>query len=527
MPLPKRGVLIIRVSDPKQEREGLSLDNQERSLREYTDDHSIRVVQEFRFQESADLKIRRRFQEVIAFVRKRPDVTCIVGYRVDRMTRNYHDHVLLDDLRLNAGKELHFVHDRLVITQSTVGRDIQEWDTKVYLAKQYLNRLKEDAVVSHQFKLSRGELPTKAPFGYQNTKEDNRSIVLPEEPFATAVRRMYSWYASGATSTNEVRRRVNEEFGLRLSRGNVDHILKNPFYYGEMLFKGNIYPHIYEPLITYAMYQQARLVREGFHKEPTKFAGLPFAYRGLIRCAECGCAITCERKVRKNGTYRYYHCTQYNGSHNAAWIREEDLTLQFQHIFDGLHIPADELSRIVVALRESESEMLSFAANLRADVKSEKDRLTNRRQILLDDRLDGIITKDDYTGKMKEIDAELRALRRKESGIESADRTYYANVSDLLDLCARASSNFAAANDEQRQALVKLVLQNCSLKDKTLLWELKKPFDTVFWHAKSESWGPLLDAFRHKTVDLEDIAERLHALLENLQGRPVALLDWN
>src|SRR5580700_2095250 len=62
----KQGVLIIRVSDAKQEREGLSLDNQEQTLRAYAEDAGIRIVREFRFQESADLKIRLRFREVIA-----------------------------------------------------------------------------------------------------------------------------------------------------------------------------------------------------------------------------------------------------------------------------------------------------------------------------------------------------------------------------------------------------------------------------------------------------------------------------
>src|SRR5437868_1450504 len=143
--MPMKGVAIIRVSDPKQERDGMSLDNQESVLARYAVEKQIEVVKDFRFQETADRKIRHRFNEVVDFLKSRSDVQAVISYRVDRMTRNYRDHVLIDDLRLEHGKEFHFVYDHLIITRNSIGRDIQEWDTKVYLAKQYLNRLKEDA----------------------------------------------------------------------------------------------------------------------------------------------------------------------------------------------------------------------------------------------------------------------------------------------------------------------------------------------------------------------------------------------
>ena len=76
---------------------------------------------------------------MLTFVKKHKDIEAIIAFRVDRATRNFAgDHVALDNLRLQQGTELHFVHDRLVITGRSVGRDITDWDTKVYLAKQQL-----------------------------------------------------------------------------------------------------------------------------------------------------------------------------------------------------------------------------------------------------------------------------------------------------------------------------------------------------------------------------------------------------
>lgn len=515
----KRGVLIVRVSDPKQEREGLSLDNQEQALHSYAVDNGIEIVKEFRFQESADHKIRTRFRELISFVKAHKQVTCIVGYRVDRMTRNYHDHVLLDELRLTGGKELHFVHDRLVISKETVGRDIQEWDTKVYLAKQYLNRLKEDAIVSARYKISRGEWPGKAPFGYRNVKENLRSTIAPDEFEAAVVRSAFSWYASGALSMEQVRAKILAEFGLAMSKGKLDFVLKNPFYYGEMLFKGERHAHVYEPLVSHQTYEQILMVKESFHKQPRKFAGLDFAYRGIVRCAACGCLLTPERKRKGDSEYVYYHCTEYHGKHGAAWLREEDLTARFQKLFDGLSVPDEDLARISHALRDSHESKVAYAATARTELEAQRARQEQRRNVLWDDRLDGIVAKEQYLGKLSEIEEEIKRIGRKIEDIDEADTEYYQTAQYILELCARAGKLFRDANSEERRTLLKLVLQNCELDQKTLVWELRKPFDAVFDCTGRQVWLPLLDMFREKQILLDVNLEAFRALLAYLDGR--------
>src|SRR5260370_21782627 len=115
-----KAVLLIRVSDPRQEKEGLSLDNQEEVMRRDAEEHDFEIIKEFRFQETADRKIRKRFMEFFDYVKRQKEAPVIIGYRVDRLTRNYRDHVLMDDLRLEHDKELHFVYDRLVISKKTV-----------------------------------------------------------------------------------------------------------------------------------------------------------------------------------------------------------------------------------------------------------------------------------------------------------------------------------------------------------------------------------------------------------------------
>ena len=109
--------------------------------------------------------------------------------------------------------------------------------------------------------------------------------------------------------------------------------LSMQFYCGIMVWNDKMFPHRYPPLISTDLFKQVQQVKMNFNKKPVKYAGMPYIYRGLIRCAECGLAITPE----KHKGHVYYHCTQYNGKHGAQWLREEEITKQLEKVFKNLH----------------------------------------------------------------------------------------------------------------------------------------------------------------------------------------------
>lgn len=142
----KKGIILARVSTPEQQKTGLSIEEiQLPQLRDYAKENDIEIIREFVFQETASQKLRKKFDEMIDFIKASKDISVIIAFRVDRMTRNYRDAVEMDILRTEYHKELHFVNDRLVLDEKSVGRDIQDWDLKVFLAKQHINRCQEDA----------------------------------------------------------------------------------------------------------------------------------------------------------------------------------------------------------------------------------------------------------------------------------------------------------------------------------------------------------------------------------------------
>ncbi len=82
---------------------------------------------------------------------------------VDRVTRNFRDAVDLDDMRINNGLEIHFVQDGFILSSKAGGGEMFMWEAKVFLAKQYINRLTDDAVRSTNHKIEHEEWVSKAP----------------------------------------------------------------------------------------------------------------------------------------------------------------------------------------------------------------------------------------------------------------------------------------------------------------------------------------------------------------------------
>jgi DNA invertase Pin-like site-specific DNA recombinase len=486
-----KAVILARVSTLRQEKEGLSLKEiQLPQLRDYARDNGFEVDSEFVFSESADRKIRTKFNEMVNYVKNNPKIEAIIAYRVDRITRNYRDAVLIDDLRSEHHKEIHFVHDRLVISDKTIGRDITDWDTKVYLAKQYLNRLKEDAVTSAQSKLANFEWPVGAPYGYINKPNDNGKNWIEVEPNeAQVVLKIFEWYSTGSQSMLEVKNRVKEEFDVKMSKGQIDCILKKKFYFGIMVYDGKEYPHHYERIISEELFEKVQAVKAGYNKKHFKFAGLPFAYRGLIRCAECGCIITPERKMKKGGQiYFYYHCTQAKGKHDIERLTEKNLTDQFKNLFSNLQVPQDKVDDITNTLKSSHNDKKYFHDNLLERYQTDYNIYENRITKMYEDKLDGSITPNFYEEKRKEYRGKQKTINDKIAKLHTADEEYYLTAEYILKLASKASELFESSEPQEKRLLLKMTLQDLVLDGKYVRFKWIKPFDKIAYYASRQAW---------------------------------------
>src|SRR5439155_23441936 len=112
-------------------------------------------------------------------------------------------------------------------------------------------------------------------------------------------------YATGSVSISGDLVRMAREWGLKnktrkggaLSASQIQHILTNPFYYGEMRIKGKLCPHSYQRLISNELFDQCEAVRLGSSRTTAiRYSEKPFIFRGLIKCAVSCRTVTCDLK---------------------------------------------------------------------------------------------------------------------------------------------------------------------------------------------------------------------------------------
>ncbi|MDO9333847.1 MAG: recombinase family protein, partial [Dehalococcoidales bacterium] len=317
--------------------------------------------------------------------------------------------------------------------------------------------------------------------------EDKKKWVVIELFEAKIVQKMYEWYSSGCFSLLEIKTKLKKEFNLDFSKGYVDFILKNPFYAGSIRYNGQEYPHNYDCVISRELFDEVQRIKSGYMKKHSKFAGLPYLYRGIISCATCGCMITPEKK---KGKYVYYHCTEYYGKHKADYIREEELTGQFARLYKSLQIPPDVIDQITSTIRESHQDKTQFHRTMLQSYQSDYKKYESRIEKMYEDKLDDRITDSFYDKKREEYRLKQQELRGKISRLGIADEEYYLTSEYLLQLANRAYDLFLSSEAEEKRQLLKLTLQNLKLNGKKVDFELVKPFDQVFACTSRQSWLP-------------------------------------
>src|SRR3972149_10009787 len=490
-----KAIILARVSTEEQKEAGNSLPAQQARLRDYISRKpTLQLDKEFIFDESAyQDKERRKFQNVIEYLEKQKETIAICCDKVDRLSRDFLLGLpALEKLR-RAGKiELHFPSDNLVVHKDSPATDLFHYNIALSLAQYYSNSISDNVKRAIEQKLKKEEFPGKAPYGYKNISigEDKKDIVVDE--FASkVVKKMYEWYSTSAYSLLLIKDKLKTEHNIGFSKGYIDAIMKNPFYYGVMRYNGNLYPHRYEPVITKELFDKVQEIKAGYNKKHFKYAGLPYMYRGLIRCADCGCMITPEKAKDK---YIYYHCTQYKGKHGAEWLREENITEQIAQVFKKLQIPQDVLEDITDSLMSVHKGKSDFREQQYKELTKEKDKYAKRIENMYLDKLDGSITTDEYDKLYKEFRGKIDEVDNRLANLQKAEDEYYITAIYLLELANKAYDLFKSSEIEEKRQLLKLTLQNLVLDGKKVQFQVQKPFDTILNFADSPSWLLGLDS---------------------------------
>jgi site-specific DNA recombinase len=477
-----KAIILARVSDKKQD----SNEAQVNRVSDYINRAGLTIWKTYEIEESSTKGDRRKYQEAVADVEKAKETIAIVVDTVDRLQRSFKESVQLDELRKAGKLEIHFYREGLVLRKDSNSSELLRWDMAVMFARSYVLQLSDNVKRKQEQMRRSGEWTGRPPRGYVSVHDSlgKRIDIIADPNKAHLIQKMFELYATGNYSIKAIRDLMLKE-GLRGSTGKalamsmVDHILHNTFYYGEMCSKGKLYPHKYVPLITKELFDRCKRVRDSWNKKPFQYAAKPYIFRGLIRCAVCGCAMSPEMA---KGKYVYYSCTNAKKDlcSKKVYIPEKELLKPVYEVLGAFNrIPQETIDEIVEGLKESNESKGLYHSNALEVFQKEYLNIQSKVDRLMDLLLDSSITKDDYDRKLKELKEKQYGINIQIEDHTRADETYYVTASTVFNLAKNALSLFESSEVPEKRALLNYLLQNYTVNGKTPAFSLRSPFDTI------------------------------------------------
>ena len=487
-----KAILIARVSTEEQKEAGNSLPAQVARLERYCQSKGFTILKICSFDESAYGTERNEFDRIIDFILAQNEKVAVCCDKVDRLSRNIFDKRIstLYERALADEIELHFASEGQVITSRISAVEKFQFGISLGLAKYYSDAISDNVKRAREQILRKGEWPGKAPYGYKNIRVNGKSDIVVSEYESAIARIMFELYGTGAYSLDLLKIKLQKDFNISFPRSFIDYSLKNRFYYGIMVCKGIEYHHKYPALISKELFDKVQTVKETFKKKKFKYAGKPYIYRGLLRCADCSLTITPE----KHKGLVYYHCTQFNGKHDAPWIREEELTRQFQEFFKKLQVPEEIHDQLITMLNDVESQKKIFHEQHSKVLLKEHKTLTTMMDNLYLDKLKGRITESNYDKFYQNFRTQLDEVNSKIAQLQNADDNYYIIVQHVLMLTNKAHDLFIGSEVDEKRQLLKFLLQNLRLSGKNIVYDVQKPFNLIVESSEGLKWCARLDS---------------------------------
>lgn len=474
-----RYFLYCRKSQEAEDRQILSMPSQRAEAeKRFASEVDIEIVAVFEEAMSAKAPGRPIFNDMIARIEK-GEAAGIVTWAPDRLARNSIDGGRIVYL-LDIGK----LRDLKFLTYTFENNSQGKFMLNIMFgqSKYYSDALSENVKRGNRTKASMGWRPGSAPMGYLNDPHTKTIIIDPA--YFPLVRRMFDLVLTGGHSAKEIARVARDEWHLQSPRrrrggGRVHHslvhrVLTNPFYTGQFLYGGQIVQGLHQPAVSPAEFAEVQaIIRRPSQQHPRKHA---FTYLGLIRCGECGKAITAQYTTNRFGSrYAYYHCTKkgLGPPCSQRGIRAEELERQIEQWLANLCPGDDAEARLQRVLSDLKARAGATAIAVRQSVESALSKSRSQLAELLKLRLEQLIDDEEFASQRNTLQREIESLARKLQDLDRPDE-WLKPLETAAPLGVYAADWFRSAGDELKRTIVKSAGSNLTLLDKKLSVEAAK-----------------------------------------------------
>lgn len=349
----KRVVIYTRVSDPSQI-DNNSLETQEDICKRFAEAKGYQISKIFREEgESAKhVHTRPQLMELVKYCSdKKNGVSCLVVYKIDRLSRNMAEGLQLITSLMAMNVFVYSATEQF--SSDAAGTFLKN---VLMAAAQYDNETKGEKVRDNMQAVFRDGLwPFKCPIGYRRqfkTKEENKGlVVVPHSDLAPIVKNMFKNAATGLFTKSQLAKMMNAEgFGNHYHTSADHKIVRN------MLSKSFYYSNNYapkwdeyaegkqEPLtdrITWEKsYNYLILKKKNYHFQDEAL----YPLKGVLSCEYCNHPLTTSPSKGGKGIVYYYEC-RYKDCNRKVRINAQNAHDQFEALLAQIQ-PTSRVTKI-------------------------------------------------------------------------------------------------------------------------------------------------------------------------------------
>jgi site-specific DNA recombinase len=504
---PLRYMAYCRKSTVSEDRQMLSLEDQEKELLAIEKRESLNVVERHTGRKGGESRsAHKRGRPIFTHVMQQIEAgraDALLVWHPNRIARNAFDGgwviTAMDEGKLREVRTAHGVYHNTSNDKFMLGLEFN-------ISKKTSDDNGDAVKRGIRSKLNMGWYPSGAPLGYKNSTHLGKGLnIIEKDPERfDQVKEMWRLMLTGRYSVPQILEIVNQERGFKmkptkkhpglpLSRSMIYKMFKNPFYCGHFEYpKGSNewYEGKHEPIVSQEEFHRVQALL-GNQERPRPLTRR-FAFTGIMECGNCGASITAEEKVKrhKNGNvhhYVYYRCTKrIDTKCPEKTVELKELTKQADLVIRGLTISDAFKNWAVKYLHEVRKE----------EAKSNESILASkqRRVVEITKQVDGLLLRytspSNVAGELisdEEYKTAKNSLMREKAALEVDLEEHSVAMEKWLELSERtfnfaryASVWFFKGDLETKRAIFACLGSNFLLKDRKLNIRLRKPFELLF-----------------------------------------------
>ena len=481
----KQGLIYSRVSTEEQAKEGQSIAAQINLCLVFMEQNSYLLAKDGIYKDegkSGTNTNRPGLQTLLQRViddHKNLDAVFILD--TDRLARNTLDHLSIKAIFQKHSIKLISISQPM-IDDSPEGKFIDVVLAGANALQSQITGRKTSKVMEQKVKA--GWWAGVAPFGYINsinpnpTSNLNKRIVTPDPIRGPLIIKMFKLYASSSFSLDALVIKMADlglipKNGGKLQKSLVHHTLRNPFYYGTMMWKGKLEKGKHKPLIDHDTWLLCQRVMNTHNQNGSRKRKHNFLLNGFIYCDDCQGRYFGEQHIKKDKLYRHYYC---GSCRRGTYTNIDKLEKQVEKWFAKVEMTeeyADELR----------SKAKNILESIRGTTNEERQGLVNQKTAIKtkiraaeDNLLDGTLKKDKYQSITARLESELDKI---EVELSKTSRDYskgLTRVERLIDMAQDIKQTYHDAEPEMKREYLDLFFAKFMVKDGKIIAALPSEY---------------------------------------------------